>query len=221
MNQINYVMKTFKTFRDNFLFAITMHRGFLPAIAVLLVITSIFWVLLSNGYNFNGSDVNSWWLLWGDPIIGLSTFFVAVIIWLLNTAKYWEEHLELKLTVIYTDSNKREVICIKNAFLAHVGDIRNWGQTLGRQAVGKGKDGKDLYFKLSNLIEMKKSKINKTDNSYFKHYTVVFKFTELPKASDLEGNKDMANGKFVWEEGHEKAVFIEDNNDNKSCLDEN
>lgn len=209
-----------KNIKNWLLYKTTIHRNKLPFLVILFTLLAFFWIMLSNGSDVDWCDINSWWILWGDPIIGILTFFVAVAIWLMNAAKYWEDRLGLKLSVIYKDSNGREVIIVEKAFLAHEGDVRNWGQTLGRQAVGKGSDGRDLYFELTSSIIMNKPEVVKGDNSYYKHYTVIFIFTKLPAISDLKNKEDMSKGKFLWKEGEETAAFVEDQNNDKYSKDE-
>ncbi len=199
--------------RNIVLYHITKQRKLLPLIAILLTLGTIVWVVISNQCDFGEMNQDNWWIKWFDPVIGLSTFIVAIVIWLMNTAKYWEDSLDKKLSVVYKESGGRTVIQIENAFLAHEGDIRQWGQTLGRQAVGKGKDGRDIYFDINSNIVLEKPVVVKNNSTYFKHYSVLFMLTKLPP-ENIDG-ENLEKGMFLWDEGGTKARFIpNENNEN-------
>jgi len=179
-------------------------------IGVPLVIITIILVWRSNGNSdLNWADYKSWWGDWFDPILGFSTFLVAMVIWLTNLAKEWEEKIDKKLTVIYKYDN-REIFRCKKAYLAHEGDIRNWGQTLGRLAIGKGNDGRDYYFKYSSSRFEKSEKVQHNGNYFYKHYIATFYLTEIPGPEELISGIDLTKGCCVWEENKDTAVFNED-----------
>lgn len=197
--------------RDYFLYLIATKRTYINIFFSLFVVGfTIFWVSHTTHKEFNPVDLDSWWTAWGDPVLGLSTFLVAIVIWLSNTAKDWEERLSKKLTVSYLllSDNNREVIRCENAFLAHEGDIRNWGQSLGQQSIGKDTEHRLIYFDYSNTMILEKPIIVPGQKEFYKHYVAIFYLKSLPK-DQLENGCDLSKGKFVWKAGEEIARFIE------------
>ena len=205
-------MNTIKYWRDLLLFQIANHRAWIsPFVGIAVVLFTLVWVSGTNEVSFDTGQIDNWWGKWGDPILGLATFLVAVVIWLTNTAKDWEDRLDKLLTVSYIDLNtNREVIRCENAFLAHEGDIRNWGQTLGRQSIGKNPKGFYNSFDFSNILEMKPPEIRHQGQKFYKHYMATFFLTALPKKEDLVNERDLTLGKFVWKKGEIEAQFIPD-----------
>lgn len=195
--------------RNKTLFFVETHRTFINLIGIPLVVITIFWVNRSNGVIFDWNEIDNWWGEWGDPIIGFSTFLVAIVIWLTNLAKNWADNLDKKITVIYQFEN-REVVRCEKAYLTHEGDIRNWGQTLGRQVVGKTKQNRDYYFNYRSNKLIKQVEVINEGRYFFKHFTATFFLTSIPKPEELMEENDMSKGKFLWKDGEEKAIFISD-----------
>jgi hypothetical protein len=188
----------------NFLlyFIVTKKRYINFLVGILLVVTVAILVYKTTNKSFDISNIESWWNAWGDPLLGLSTFLVAIVIWLTNTAMDWEDNLEKKLTIIYKHSlDNREVIRCEKAYLAHEGDIRNWGQSLGQQTIGNTK----VRFLFNASKFDKVDKIEKLNNRYFKHYIATFYLVELPDSSLL--SKDLGKGRYVWLSGKKKPKF--------------
>jgi len=121
-------------------------------------------------------DLN-WWAKWADPILGMGTFLLALLIGLLQLREEWEESLAKRVTVIFKYEG-REVLLCKKAHLTAEGDIRNLGQQIGGQMAKV----RFLDFK-ANDIESKRLGVFKNEFSkkkYFVHYQVEFELTTLP-----------------------------------------
>ena len=199
-----------KKYRDHFLYFITKNRKSINFIfGTFLIIATILWVNFTTKKELLFNDIDSWWGGWGDPILGVSTFLIALVIWLTNIAKDWEERLDKKVSVSYllVSDNNREVIRCENAFLAHEGDIRNWGQSLGQQTIGKNTQNRLVYFDYSNTIKMDSPEVVKNNSEFYKHYTATFFLKNLP-TDNLANGKKMLEGKFIWKSGVEQAEFI-------------
>lgn len=202
-------ISTLDKIRSYFLYLIARYRTYINIIlGAFIVLFVVYWVATTNKKNLDVTSLDSWWNAWGDPVTGLSTFLVAIVIWLSNTAKDWEDRLDKKLTVIYQlpSENNREVIRCENAFLAHEGDIRNWGQSLGQQTIGKNQQHRLVYFDFSNSMEVRQPDIKLSNGHFYKHYTAIFYLKSLPK-DILENGEDLSKGSFKWEAGKENATF--------------
>ncbi|GIX03565.1 MAG: hypothetical protein KatS3mg113_0571 [Planctomycetaceae bacterium] len=69
---------------------------------------------------------------WLEPLLGISTLFVAVWIFFEEGRESWEQQLPKKLNAIFIYENERIMECL-NAVLTSEADIRQWGQQLGKQ----------------------------------------------------------------------------------------
>ena len=203
--------KMIQPYRNRFLYFFATRRSSINfSLGLALVFITIIWVATTTNKNLDFRTLESWWNAWGDPLLGLSTFLVAIVIWLSNTAKDWEERLDKKLTVSYRLQSEggREVIHCENAFLSHEGDIRNWGQSLGQQTIGKNKQQRLVYFDFSNTFKVEEPQILHHKNQYFKHFSATFYLKNLPK-DELENGYDIRKGKFVWEADEGQPKFVE------------
>ena len=127
-------------------------------------------------------DLN-WWAKWADPIVGMGTFLLALLIGALQLREDWEESLPKRLTVIFK-LDGREVMVSKKAHLTAEGDIRNLGQQIGSQM----NNNAHLKFK-ANDIESKRLGVELNEfqsGQYFVHYQVEFELTELPSYSKFQ-----------------------------------
>ena len=197
-----------KQFINKFLFLVTKRALWVEIVGIIVfVLAVLFWLYKTNDDAFDCGNFKSWWGNWLDPFTGLSTFLVALIIWVLNRAKDWEDRLPKLLTVRYM-LNRRVVILCENATLAHESDIRNWGQTLGRQTADRSENGRQVNFDFLNRFDLKEASIHKSDSEgssgelYHKHYEATF---YLKSNSDLP---KLDEGKFVWKAGDSEPKFI-------------
>lgn len=184
-----------KKSRETFLYLIASNRTLINVfLGLTMTITTIYWVAQTNNRDLDMTSLESWWNAWGDPVLGLSTFLVAIVIWLSNTAKDWEDSITKKLTVVYKFGD-REVIRCEKAYLANEGDIRNWGQTIGRQTLGQS-----IHFNYK-IFELDQTDTIEGKNwEYHKHYIATFFLASIPSQLD--------SGKFLWKEGEDKPIFV-------------
>ncbi len=115
---------------------------------------------------------------WLDPIIGIITLFIALLVWLIQLSREWEDSLSKRLTVQYDFNGKIIMIC-EEALLVGESDIRNWGQQIGAQMSFTPILKFDPYFK----IEKAKLKYNTKWDEWYKFYAVTFYLNELPDLS--------------------------------------
>jgi hypothetical protein len=102
-----------------------------------------------------------------DAYIGISTALLALIIWIREEYKSWNEHLPKKLTVHFKLQDRYVYTC-HEALLTGISDIRQWGQQIGSQMNGQNLNFYP-YFDVDSPI-LKKEK----NHSFFNHYTIVF-----------------------------------------------
>lgn len=140
----------------------------------------------------------SWWSKSWDAVIGITTFVIAVLVWLTEAKQEWENKLPKRLTVRFLyRKNKNEkwetVMCCRNAFLAGEGDIRAWGQQLGVQMSGT------KFLQFEPFIEQTEPQIINYKGTFYKFYSVAFYLNELPTPVHLAEK----------EKEEEKMVFFE------------
>lgn len=180
-----------KQFINKFLFLVTKRALWVEIVGIIVfVLAVLFWLYKTNDNAFDCGNFKSWWGKWLDPFTGLSTFLVALIIWVLNRAKDWEDRLPKLLTVTYKLDGRDVIIC-KNATLAHEGDIRNWGQQLGQQTIGRS-----IRFKLLQKFDTGIPTIHEPTQKgtkYHKHYTATFYL------KDNSGVKELDIGSFQFD----------------------
>ena len=88
------------------------------------------------------------------------------------------KNLDKKLTVIFNFENQPVIVC-ENAYLAGTSDIRQWGQSIG-QLMNSGKDPNEVRLDFEPFIQ-EKDTILLHNNKQYRHYTVTFTLTKLPK----------------------------------------
>lgn len=171
----------------------------------ILVATIVFLLTLPIVFFTRVPKSGDWWADWGDPIIGLATFFVALGIWLASISKEWKEQLPKRLTVKFFLGEKLVMVC-NEAYLASESDIRTWGQQIGAQMSGT------KFLKFHPYIKQNAPLVKKDpkDGSYYKLYEAVFYLTEEPKPNpDLsesikeEIEKQLAGSVMTWNPGQE------------------
>ena len=136
----------------------------------------------------NFEDLN-WWAKWADPIVGMGTFLLALLIGLLQFRDDWEESLEKRLTVIFKYQDREVMVC-KKAHLTAEGDIRQLGQQIGGQM-----SNSRLKFKANSIVSQR---LGVAPNEFQKgkfilHYQVEFELTELP-------NNTFQSMNLIWHE---------------------
>lgn len=133
---------------------------------------------------------------WLDPLLGLLTLLIAILVWIIQVRREWEDNLPKRLTVQF-DYGGRIMMKCEEAMLVGESDIRNWGQQIGQQM----SFGTFLKFDPYIKLEQPKIKYNKTWREYYKHYIATFYLTELP---DLPKPPDAAT-KAEYEENFNKG----------------
>ncbi len=167
-----------KNLKMNFIKKITNNIKFDIVVIVLgLFLTFFIW-------RYSGEDTAfmCYFANYLDPIMGILTFLLAVII----GYRTWTEKLPKKLTVHFKYGSRYVFTCHKT-YLAGEGDIRQWGQQIGKQMNGnknldfypyidqskptvnyqKRKDGKEII-KTGNYLKWLFS------SKLYKHYIVTF-----------------------------------------------
>ncbi len=182
-----------KIMRNHLLFWASKWRTWIQLLGIPFILVAAWVIWKTNGENYQWNQLDTWWVRWGDPLLGVGTFLVAFVIWLTNMAKDWEDRLPKLLSITYKLDNRDVIIC-KNATLAHEGDIRNWGQQLGQQTIGRS-----LRFNLLQKFDIGKPIIRKSNQEgtkgtkYHKHYTATFYL------KNNSGVKELDVGKFVFD----------------------
>lgn len=186
------------------------------------VITTIFLVIsivfIFNALNFNNNGFftkRRVWDKWFDPGISLFTALVAIFIALQNTFRDWNESLTKRLTVHFVFGEKYIMTC-HEAFLSSEGDIRQWGQQIGRQM----DDDENLSF-YPFITPIKKSKkFDSISKEVFKPYEVVFYLKAIPTK-----NNELRNKYLVWWDNSDrtagnKAVYFNEQPKVAKTIDE-
>lgn len=136
-----------------------------------------------------------------DPLLGFLTLMIAILVWVIQVRKEWEDSLPKRLTVQF-DYEGRIIMKCKEAMLVGESDIRNWGQQIGQQM----SFGTFLKFDPYIKLESPKIKYNKKWREYYKHYIATFYLTELPDmpkppnaATKAEYEENFNNGHcLIW-----------------------
>jgi hypothetical protein len=171
-------------------------------IGLLAFVLLAWWVSTTNGKPVDAlhptlMEELGWWTKWADPIIGMGTFILALVIGWIQLRDDWEESLDKRLTVIFK-YQEREVMLCKKAYLTAEGDIRNLGQQIGAQM----NDNQHLKFR-ANDIESKRLGVEKNEfqnGEYFMHFQVEFELTELPKKTAFQTTN------LIWHEPDNTTV---------------
>ena len=181
----------------------------------IVVATIVFLLTLPIVFFTRTPKGGDWWADWGDPIVGLATFFVALGIWLASISKAWKEQLPKRLTVKFFLGEQLVMVC-NEAYLASESDIRTWGQQIGAQMSGTKFLKFFPYIKQSAPVVKKDPK----DGTYYNFYEAVFYLKELPKPNlDIatsikkEIEKQLATSVITWNPGQEYEELILDSKD--------
>jgi hypothetical protein len=101
-----------------------------------LGIVGIFIVIACILFFFNlGKSFKEHWNSWLDIFLTISMIFLGAAIWYNEQREEWVKHLPKKLNIKYLlkVKDKYQLHCeINNAPLTSEGDIRAWGQSIGR-----------------------------------------------------------------------------------------
>lgn len=149
---------------------------------ILLSISLAFAIAFFSGEESKFIEIFS---LYIDPTLGILTFLIATLI----AYRSWTEKLPKKLTIHFKHNNQYTFTCHK-AYLSDKGDIRQWGQQIGKQM--NNLDNLDFYPHIKEetpkIEYIKNGEIKKggylrwlVSNYFYKHYTVTFFLSKEPK----------------------------------------
>jgi len=124
---------------------------------------------------------NFWAVL--DPVAGIMTFFITLIILFIQAKTNWENGLEKRLSITYMfidPMNKVEVplVKIENAYLSGDADIRPWAQSLGGQIMG------NMDFDMNWDDPKPEIQFDSATREYFKKYQVTMYLASNPFLTD-------------------------------------
>lgn len=94
--------------------------------ALLAVGVMLFWTA-----PWSTEPRTQWWNA-GEPILGMATLAVAILIWFSETVEAWEHTLPKRLKVIYVYGDRPAMVC-EDAVLIAESDIRSWALQMGQQ----------------------------------------------------------------------------------------
>lgn len=183
--------------------------------ASLVILVVIFWLVWgTNKLNIPLAvclkNLDCWWSAWADPLFGLGTFIIAIVIAYLNLSREWEAKIDKKLTVHFKYRDKYIMTCY-NAYLAHEGDIRQMSQQIGAQ-MAKVR-WLEFYPYMTTLgASIKERKPSGLDKWVFeKHYEIIIHLRNIPTSDVPRLKKDY----LVWWENEDftqanKTVWFEE-----------
>ncbi len=191
-----------KKLRNNVLFSVSKWSTWIQVLGIPLILLTLCCISNTNGDKFNYSKIDSWWNHWGDPLLGVGTFLVAVVIWLTNMAKDWEDRLPKYFSIRYyliKDGSVAEkpIIECQYATLPHESDIRNFGQTLGAQTTHNPQTRFSYGRHLQIASPTTEKNHHKLNIGFHRHWDVTFFLRDLPKAL-------VDNTYYLWEAGKDE-----------------
>lgn len=160
----------------------TRKKQVLGAMAALIFFAAWIFVIPTPDGKLN----TDWWS-WMEPLTGLTTLAVAVLVWFGELKQDWYNSLPKRLTVKFVykfSKGYRIVLHCANAYLPGEGDIRAWGQQLGQQMA----DGE--YLKFQHYIY----ETEELPQDNIRPYTVIFVLDQLPELKHGPGKARLTDG---------------------------
>lgn len=147
-------------------------------VTALIILVLIFWHNTDPALSF--AD-NFWAVI--DPVAGIMTFFITLIILFIQAKTNWENGLEKRLSITYMfidPINKLEVplVNIENAYLSGDADIRPWAQSLGGQIMG------NMDFDMNWDDPKPEIQFDPDKREYYKKYQVTMYLATNPFESE-------------------------------------
>jgi hypothetical protein len=136
---------------------------------------------------------NDWWG-WMEPITGISTLAIAMLVWLGKSIQDVENALPKRLSVSFFHNNEEIMFC-SQAYLAGEGDIRQWGQQIGKQM----NQNEWLDLAPDILVLPREKTLSKLTGEPIILYKASFFLTKPPKVytgTKIEWEQDAKTGKF-------------------------
>lgn len=158
--------------------------GFLGATAIAIAFT-----VYSNYTN----QLDLLWAKSLDPILGLGTFVLAIIIWFNVVRKEYIQNLPKRLSILYKYEG-HPILYYHKAFLSSDKDIRPWAQQLARQANGQNLQFTPFFNRIHEIPIKEKNWIKEMNTpKYYVLYLLEVHLTGGFKISDIK--KDQHSGK--------------------------
>lgn len=152
-------------------------KGQKKRIALVLVLLGLVLIMVAMS---QGAEKNlNWWSKWLDPFFGVGTLLVALLVWATELRQDWTDNLPKRLTVKFNYGNRTILEC-REAYLASEGDIRTWGQQIGKQMTNV------QFLHFEPFIEEKEIEIQKDKKEHYRLYEVTFYLTDYPQLSENE-----------------------------------
>jgi len=154
-------------------FAWREERKLLVAGLVVLVLVSF---IVLPGCGAQGHT--DWWM-YAEPISGVLTLALAIIIWIGQLDDRWLASLPKELTAeFYLDG--RPLMRCERAYRPCESDIRVWAQQLGSQMATEAGDRKPTFLSFRPDIRHEPPKVEKIEGQYVVSYAVRFNLREAP-----------------------------------------
>ena len=153
----------------------------LLTIALLIVCFGVVFI-----WGLNITTVRDAWMSSVEPLIGIATLLVALLVWWGEARQDWLTTMPSKLTAIFL-FNGRIVMRCELANLASVADIRALGQQLGKQM----NKTKDLRINAPAIRSFGGEPEIDSQGVVYRHWTVEFPLLELPEAVKNAGTNEI------------------------------
>lgn len=180
--------KTGPHLKDRIKYAASPVRWWHAGVGILV---GVAFALIAN-VTGDGNALALWWTNWLDPIITVATLVVAALLFVGSAMTAWEERLEKRLDV-HCRYKGRYVGSCWEATLAHEGDIRQWGQQVGRQML----DVRELL-KFTVTPAFDPPEIRYDDMGARRVYSITIDLTEDPTPDDRYVVWDHRNGRRLY-----------------------
>lgn len=126
-----------------------------------------------------GAQGHTDWWMYAEPISGVLTLALAIIIWIGQLDDRWLASLPKELTAeFYLDG--RPLMRCERAYLPSESDIRAWAQPLGSQMATKEGDVKPAQLSFRPDIRQEPPRVERLDGRYVVSYAVRFNLREAP-----------------------------------------
>lgn len=145
---------------------------------IIILALIILWALFWHNTDPAKSFADNFWAVI-DPVAGIMTFFITMIILFIQAKTNWENGLEKRLSISYLyvqPIEKNEILLAKinEAYLSGESDIRSWAQSLGKQILG------DLDFDMNWDDPKPTIKFDLATKQYYRQYQVTLYLSTNP-----------------------------------------
>jgi len=165
----------------------TLKKNSYQAIIAALFILAGFAFFIFRPIEF-GLGISTKWGHWLEPYMALATFVFALFIWYNEKRQDWQMSLPKKLTIHFIFNDKYIMTC-HEAYLAHEGDIRNFGQQIGKQM----NNNKNLS--MYPYMKQETKRLSECGSYYIYEATI---YLSKNPADEKDGNNQLNNKYLVW-----------------------